>query len=465
MRFKICSVGWNCEQFIGRTLASVANQSLDNWDMAVIYDKSDDNGAEIIRYWCSQDSERRRYRINDEHLYAVRNQNEAIYELLQPEDDDVIVFLDLDGDQLANTKVLERLAYYYSNPEVLLTYGQYRPVPDIGDYVGARPWPAEVVRNRSYRDYILRQGPCFNHLRTVKAEIFKAIPEDQFKWANGNWYKGATDYVTMIPALELADGRYKFIEEILVDYNHANPFADNKVTYDERYGNMDAAVDVCNRPPLARYERGTTVLRRPARLVPTQQIYGRDAPGSQDIYLSGEQRREIIRSYARFYKVPTFVETGTNDGGTPLALKDEFDQLYTIELSLDLWRAAHKRLRPYPNIHCVQGDSTHELGRVLQEFKGPALFWLDGHYSGGVTARGKLDTPVKRELEILFEDGRPHIILVDDARIFGGGPEHFDEPHYHDYPTIGWVEEMAIEHDYDFLLEDDIMRLTPSELA
>lgn len=248
-------MGWQCEQFIQRTLDSVVRQNLDNWDHAVIYDKSDDNGADIIRAWAAEDPEHRLYRINDEHLYAVRNQNEAIYDLLQPEDEDVIVFLDLDGDQLAHTNVLDRLTYYYSDPGVLLTYGQYRPVPDIGDYVGARAWPPEVVHNRSYRDYILRHGPCFNHLRTVKAEIFKAIPADQFKWANGNWYKGATDYVTMVPALELVDGRYKFIEEVILDYNHANPLADNKVHYDERYGNMDAAVDVCNRPPLPRFER------------------------------------------------------------------------------------------------------------------------------------------------------------------------------------------------------------------
>lgn len=458
-KFKIVSVGWNCEVFIQRTLDSVARQNNPNWEIGIIYDPSGDNGPNIIQAWCDEDPERRHHRINAEQMYAVRNQNEAIYELLQPEDDDVIVFLDLDGDQLAHEGVLDILDHWYSEPNVLLTYGQYRPVPDMGDYVGARPWPEEVVSNRSYRKYILTQGPCFNHLRTVKAEIFKAIPADQFKWANGNWYKGATDYVTMIPALELVDGRYKFIEEVILDYNHANPFADNKVRYDERHSGQDAAVDVCMRPRLPRYERNP--MDRPERLVPTPQVYGRDAPGSNVIYLSGEQRREIIRNYARFYRVPTFVETGTNDGGTPLFLKDEFDQLFTIELSRDLWKAAQHRLAPYRNIHCLQGDSTQVLQEVLREFNGPALFWLDGHYSGGVTARGALDTPVKQELQILFGDGRPHVILVDDARIFEGGPEHFDEPHYHDYPSIEWVEQVAAENDYFFLLEDDIMRLTP----
>jgi len=53
---------------------------------------------------------------------------------------------------------------------------------------------------------------------------------------------------------------------------------------------------------------------------------------------------------------------------------------------------------------------------------------LDGHYSGGITAKGILETPVKAELSHIFSDRIPdHVALIDDARIFTG---------YGDYPSI-----------------------------
>lgn len=444
MSFKIVSTGWNCEKFLVRTLASVAEQENPDWQIAIMYDPSDDNGAEAIRNWCALDPDKRKCRINDTRQYAVKNQYEAITQILMPEDNDIIIFLDLD-DSFAHKFVLDHLNEYYSG-DVLVTYGQYRPIPPTGHVGTAKAWPFEVVKNRSYRQHVLGGETCFNHLRTVKGKIHKAIPESYFKWANGDWYQGATDYAVMIPAFELADGRYRFVQEVLVDYHHDHEFSDNKQPYSERQFGHDATADILMKAPL-----------QPLKLP----IYGKDAPGSTVLYMSAEQRREVLSWYGRQYKMNIFIESGTNDGGTPWRLKDEFKDLYTIELARDLWAAARQRFMMYPQVHCMFGDSTTVLKDILEAIDEPALLWLDGHYSGGCTAHGDLDTPVRQELEMLFEDGRRHVILVDDARIFIGGPEHFDEPHYHDYPSLKWVEEVANENGYDFLLKDDIMRLTP----
>jgi hypothetical protein len=59
---------------------------------------------------------------------------------------------------------------------------------------------------------------------------------------------------------------------------------------------------------------------------------------------------------------------------------------------------------------------------VLETIHEPALFWLDGHYSGGDTARGDDDTPIRRELEHISKHpmrGR-HLIVIDDLRCFDG---------------------------------------------
>lgn len=178
-------------------------------------------------------------------------------------------------------------------------------------------------------------------------------------------------------------------------------------------------------------------------------------------YMSAEDRREVLLTYGRMFNLQVFIETGTNTGDTPWALMHAFVDLYTIELDETLFQDANNRFVQQPNVHVIHGDSTYVLPQILAKINVPALVWLDGHHSGGATARGDLDTPVVQELEALFADTRKHVILVDDARIFKGQPEHDDEPHYHDYPSCEWVQEQAEANGYDYLLLDDIIRLTP----
>ena len=247
--FKIISVGWTCAPFIVQTLRSVEEQSHEDWEIFIGYDQSQDLGAEIIARWCAdrpRDS-RWRYLCNPDQRFAVQNQVEGI-QSLSPDDEDIIVFLDLDGDQLANSNVLQRLADYYAD-NTLVTYGNYRPEPDPGTTTPPRPVPQDVVDNNSYRQYILQSGCFFNHLRTMKGKVFKAIPESYFKWPDGTWYTAGTDYTFMLAAMELAGGRYKCIEETLLIYNHANPLADNLV---HPGTTNECVLDTLSRPPLQR---------------------------------------------------------------------------------------------------------------------------------------------------------------------------------------------------------------------
>jgi glycosyltransferase involved in cell wall biosynthesis len=249
MTFKIISVGWKCEEFIDRTLASVAAQTRDDWQIAVIYDGGD-NGAEPIRKWCNNYFECAGYFLNEEQKFAVRNQYEGIC-VLEPADEDIIVFLDLDGDQLAHPNVLQRLADHYAD-DTLLTYGSYKPIPDPGTCTPATPFPAPVIRENAYRKHIAAGNSCcFNHLRTMKGKIFKAIPPDRFKWPNGEWYTAGTDYLFMVNGLELAGQRHKCINETLLLYNHANPHADYLSHPDVTRA---CVADILQRPPLSPLE-------------------------------------------------------------------------------------------------------------------------------------------------------------------------------------------------------------------
>ncbi len=211
-----------------KTLSSIEAQTLTNWDIGIVYDPSSDNGAEIIANWCAQDPEHRICQINQEQKFGPRNQYEIIQQL-NIQDDDIVIFLDLDGDQLATPDVLEKLKAAYDEG-YLVTYGQFRAVPDYGTSGKAVPYPQHVIDNNNYREFILSGGGCcFNHLRTISGKVVKAIPVTNFQWPDGQWYLTAQDYLFMVAAIELTGGNYKCFDEVLLNYNHDNPLADNKV--------------------------------------------------------------------------------------------------------------------------------------------------------------------------------------------------------------------------------------------
>lgn len=443
MRFKIISSGWQCADWMERTFRSVENQSLDNWDIYITYDVCQDDGAEVIQKWCNDRDERWNYQINTDQRYAPRNQYEAI-QSLRPKDEDVVVFLDLDGDQFAHVDVLKHLSEHYADG-TLATYGSYRAVPEVGAPGHIASFPDDVVQQNSYRQFTLHRGCCFNHLRTMSGRVANSLPIEIFKWDRGplagQWYQGGTDYVVMLSALERAGGRYKYIPEVLVLYNHANPLADNMTHPRES--------DSCTRNFLEREP-----------LLPLS--------GSEPLHLfdslEPEDRRVLLRDLGAQYGYNVFIETGTNQGLTPLFLSGSFRDVYTIELHEGLWGAAVQRLSGHGNVHCLQGDSTVVLPEILKTIEEPAVIWLDGHHSGPGTAYGDHSSPIREELAALFADGRPHVILVDDARIFDGGPEHLLYEHYYEYPSLTWVEQTAKDNHYSYELKNDIIRLVPNAL-
>ena len=60
------------------------------------------------------------------------------------------------------------------------------------------------------------------------------------------------------------------------------------------------------------------------------------------------------------------------------------------------------------------------LKQILNELNDSVFFWLDGHWSGGDTAQGKLDCPLIEEISIINDTCTSKcIIAIDDVRLFG----------------------------------------------
>jgi hypothetical protein len=165
-------------------------------------------------------------------------------------------------------------------------------------------------------------------------------------------------------------------------------------------------------------------------------------------------KQKAIREYQNKYGLEILVETGTYLGEMVEAQKNNFKKIFSIELSKKLSGKAARKFRNYPHITIIYGDSSNELKSLVPIFDHPALFWLDGHYSEGITAMGEKECPVKEELEIILKSRVSHVILIDDARMFNGT---------HDYPTIDQIKSLTNKSgkSYQIEVKDDIIRLIP----
>lgn len=147
----------------------------------------------------------------------------------------------------------------------------------------------------------------------------------------------------------------------------------------------------------------------------------------------GVIKQKAIREIANKYGIRILIETGTFLGDMVYAMRPHFDHVYSIELSDIYFNKAKDRFKNAENVTLLHGDSGNELGKLLKHISEPIIFWLDGHYSGGTTAKGEKETPIYEELNHIFEHWQNgSVIIIDDARLFGTDPS---------YPTIDEISE------------------------
>ena len=185
------------------------------------------------------------------------------------------------------------------------------------------------------------------------------------------------------------------------------------------------------------------------RIVLQWRLTGRPIPPPPTV------KQAIVESYRRRFQPRVFVETGTFAGEMIAAVGRRFDRVFSIELDPGWHARAVERFRALPHVTLLQGDSGDRLPEVLAQIQQPALFWLDAHYSGPITAKGAIDSPIVKELEaIRGHDVRGHIVLIDDIRYFNGRDGYLDLP-----DLLRWIREVdpsgAVE------VRDDILRWHP----
>jgi len=164
-------------------------------------------------------------------------------------------------------------------------------------------------------------------------------------------------------------------------------------------------------------------------------------------------KQHIVKKYAKKFECNMLIETGTYLGEIVLATKSIFNRIISIEIDKILADKIHKKFSGLDNITIINGDSGKILGEILADIDCRCLFWLDSHYSGGLTSKGEIETPVMEELNHIFNHSiRDHVILIDDARCFTGE---------NDYPEMNKLHDFVLTKrpDWSFEVEHDIIRI------
>lgn len=181
-------------------------------------------------------------------------------------------------------------------------------------------------------------------------------------------------------------------------------------------------------------------------------IYERDV-AKYAAYTPHRLKQEVVKSYARDFKLDTLIETGTYFGDMVYAVKNVFSDIFSIELDDILFERANRKFSKYPHIHIIHGDSGEILPKLLISVSKPSLFWLDAHYSKGITAKANKETPVEEEIRHII--GAPyfeHVALIDDAHLFTGQGA---------YSSLERLKQLvsSARKDWIFEVKDDIIRL------
>ncbi|MGJ8636398.1 MAG: glycosyltransferase family 2 protein [Phycisphaerales bacterium] len=217
----IFTAGRSCSEYVDKCLTSVLNQNYSNFRHIVVDDDSTDGTADIAKQ-LTKDSQNHTIIAGDQRRFWTGN----ACEFLKPNDDDVVVTLDLD-DWLAHDNVLSTINNIYQHHQCWLTYGSYKhATPNVRSDV-RDPFPKKVLKDRSFREYKW----LASHLRTFKGFLWNNLnPKQALLDENGNLAKMAWDLGIMFPMMEMCpQGKIHFVKEQLYIYNDLNPLNDHKV--------------------------------------------------------------------------------------------------------------------------------------------------------------------------------------------------------------------------------------------
>lgn len=188
--------------------------------------------------------------------------------------------------------------------------------------------------------------------------------------------------------------------------------------------------------------------------------------GKQDS-TSWVPKRALFEFVSKELHCEIFVETGTYLGKTTQRASYYFKKVHSIELDKKLFLDAKKKFKKNTKVKLHFGDSTYVLPEVLPTLNAKTCFYLDGHFSEGITALGEKVTPIREELSAIQARGIKNcVILIDDVRHFQISRYHPASPDSNSaYPLLESTIDALLEINPNFkiIFFGDILMAYPEE--
>ena len=241
-KFKIIVPFYNVEKWIKFCAKSIKLQDYQDYMCYMTDDMSTDESLKNLAPHIAGDPRFILYR-NGHKRFALGNICDTM-ERQDFDDEDIIVVVDGD-DWLATEAVLSKLNEIYEKEDCLMTYGSFVYYPSYTRGGEASEYPADTIKNNSYRKDQWRGS----HLRTFKYKVWKEINHEDLRDTDGEYFEMTYDQAMMLPMLEMCGPKAKYVSDILYVYNSDNPNAVNKTRAKKQYNIM---LDIRKKKPYDR---------------------------------------------------------------------------------------------------------------------------------------------------------------------------------------------------------------------
>lgn len=208
----------NHEQWIEKCLNTCLTQKYNNFEVILVDAISTDKTFEIAKKYAEDYPNLKVYQ-NEVRIPQVANFL-WLTELSKP--GSIVVSIDGD-DWFKNSKVLQKLNEVYNSGDVWMTYGTYEEFPFRSVSHIYRPYPDEVIAKNNFREHQW----LASHTRTWRRELLLQINKDDFKREDGEWLDTTGDQAIMLPMLELAGTRSRYVPDVTYVYNMSNTTRDS----------------------------------------------------------------------------------------------------------------------------------------------------------------------------------------------------------------------------------------------
>jgi len=219
---------YNNEQWCTKNLISVFKQKYPNFRVIYIDDCSSDQTKQRVKEILKTYDNLNQVKLicNNTRKGSLANIYHAVHSCT---DDEIIVQLDGD-DWFAHDQVVKKINQLYCSCDILTTWGSFRN------------WPSKTrgfcrkLKTKYKIHRKIRLQPVFpaGSIRTFYAWIFKKINKMDLVDKDYNFYQTAGDVAYMLPIIEMAGSRTRYIPEILCIRNNQTPINDHKVNREKQ---------------------------------------------------------------------------------------------------------------------------------------------------------------------------------------------------------------------------------------